>query len=256
MSSTTGTRADLRAFGPNIQVVVDHRDHADRFGPELGVDAIVMEIDDTLYLKRDYIRSGFEALGRWAQGELGISDFEQRAWTAFESGLRDTIFDQVLADCGARSDDAVITALVARYRTHTPAISLTADARAALDRWHGKVALAAVTDGAVSSQHAKVRALGLERWTPLVICTAALGPGKAKPHPAAFEQVQEELGVDGKGCVYIADDPTLDFAGPKALGWRTVRVRRRLGLHAAIDSGPDVDHEITSLDQLEDALSR
>jgi putative hydrolase of the HAD superfamily len=253
--STTRITPDLQARPGGIEVVIEDDDRREHLGPKLGVDAVVVDIDDTVYLKRDYIRSGFEAVGRWAQSELGVDDFAQRAWAAFEAGVRDTIFDEVLAECGARTDDAVITALVARYRTHSPSIALTPDARRALERWHGRVGLAAVTDGAVSSQHAKVRALGLEQWTPLVVCTAALGPGRGKPHPAAFEQVQDELGVDGKGCVYVADDPTQDFAGPKALGWRTVRVRRRLGLHWATESGVDVDHEITSFDQLEAALA-
>ncbi|MGH9210707.1 MAG: HAD family hydrolase [Acidimicrobiales bacterium] len=254
MTSTPGMTSNEVRLGSGIEVIVDD-DTRDPLGPAVGVDAIVMGIDDTVYLKRDYVRSGFEAVGRWAEAELGVGDFAHRAWTAFESGTRDTIFDQVLTDCGARSDDAVITALVARYRTHAPSISLAPDARRALERWHGRVGLAAVTDGAVSSQHAKVRALGLDQWTPLVVCTASLGPGMGMPHPAAFMQVQEELGVDGKGCVYVADDPVQDFAGPKALGWRTVRVRRRLGLHRDVESGSDVDYEITSLDQLEGALA-
>lgn len=219
----------------------------------LAVDAIVLDIDDTLYLERDYVRSGFHAVGRWAQRELGIEDFSSLAWAAFESGSRRTIFDDVLTACGARSDDAVITELVARYRTHTPAITLAADARQGLDRWRDHAALAAITDGPLSSQQAKARALGLDAWTSTVVFTADLGPGKGKPDPAAFELVQEKLGVDGKGCVYVADNPAKDFVGPRSLGWRTVRVRRRLSLHAEIASGDDVDHEITNLDQL-DAL--
>lgn len=254
------SKSDLEAFpGLDIEVVEVETDYGDDAAsgsrPALGIGAIVVDIDDTLYLERDYVRSGFEAVARWAQRELGIDDFGQRAWSAFESGARGTIFDQVLAGCGARTDDATITELVARYRTHSPSIALTADARAALERWHGNVQLAAVTDGPVSSQRAKVRALSLERWTPLVVCTAMLGPGRAKPHTAAFEQVQEALGVDGKGCVYVADDPAKDFAGPRALGWQTVRIRRRLGLHAAIESGSDVDYEIASLDELDDVLA-
>jgi putative hydrolase of the HAD superfamily len=224
-------------------------------GPSpLGVEAVVVDIDDTLYLERDYVRSGFEAVGRWAQRELGVDDFAERAWAAFERGSRHTIFDEVLTDCGARTDDATITELVARYRTHPPSIVLAADAEAGLDRWHGVAALAAVTDGPLSSQQAKARALGLERWTSTVVFTASLGPGKGKPDPAAFELVQEELGVDGKSCVYVADNPAKDFVGPKALGWRTVRVRRRLGLHADVESGSDVDHEITTLEQLDAVL--
>src|SRR6266545_6808348 len=118
----------------------------------LGVEAIVLDIDDTLYLERDYVRSGFEAVGRWAQRELGIEDFGARAWAAFESGARNTIFDDVLTECSARADDAVITELVARYRTHVPSIALATDAREGLERWHDQVPLAAVTDGHLSSQ--------------------------------------------------------------------------------------------------------
>ena len=221
----------------------------------LAVDAIVLDIDDTLYLERDYVRSGFDAVGRWAQRELGIDDFSARAWAAFESGARNTIFDDVLTECGARKDDAVITELVARYRTHTPTIALAADAREGLERWHGHTALAAITDGPLSSQQAKARALGLDAWTSTVVFTANLGPGKGKPDLASFELVQEELGVDGKGCVYVADNPAKDFVGPRSLGWRTVRVRRRLGLHAEVASGDDVDYEISNLDHLDAVLT-
>lgn len=220
----------------------------------LAVDAIVLDIDDTLYLERDYVRSGFEAVGRWAQRDLGIVDFSARAWAAFEAGVRNTIFDDVLTECGVNAGDAVVTELVARYRTHAPSITLAADAREALDRWHGDVALAAITDGPLSSQQAKARALGLEAWTSTVVFTASLGPGKGKPDPGSFELVQGELGVDGKSCVYVADNPAKDFGGPRSLGWRTVRVRRRLSLHAEVDSGDDVDHEITNLSQLDAVL--
>jgi len=221
----------------------------------LGVDAIVLDIDDTLYLERDYVRSGFEAVGRWAHRELGVDDFADRAWAAFERGSRNTIFDEVLTACGAPTDDATITELVARYRTHPPSIVLAADAEAGLDRWHRVAALAAITDGPLSSQQAKARALGLDRWTSTVVFTASLGPGKGKPDPAAFELVQDELGIDGKSCVYVADNPAKDFVGPKGLGWRTVRVRRRLSLHADVESGTDVDHEITTLEQLDAVLA-
>lgn len=221
----------------------------------LDVEAIVVDIDDTLYLERDYVRSGFDAVGRWARHELGIDDLGSRAWASFEAGTRGRIFDEVLTTCGRRPDDAVVTEMVARYRTHAPTIALADDARAALERWCGSVALAAVTDGALSSQQAKVRALALERWVPLVVFTAALGQGKGKPHPWAFELIQDQLGVDGPRCAYVADNPAKDFVAPKQLGWRTVRVRRRWSLHANVPRGADVDHEITSLDLL-DCLPR
>jgi putative hydrolase of the HAD superfamily len=222
----------------------------------LDVDAVVLDIDDTLYLERAYVRSGFDAVGNWVSQELGIDDFGALAWAAFEAGVRGHIFDQILKSCGGACDATVITDMVARYRAHSPNIALARDAQSAIERWHGSVAMAALTDGPLTSQRAKAKALRLDRWIPLVVYTATLGQGKGKPHPAAFELVQEQVGVQGRQCVYIADNPLKDFGAPKHLGWRTVRIRRPLGLHADVDTGPDVDHEIVSFDQLRTSAQR
>jgi putative hydrolase of the HAD superfamily len=216
----------------------------------LDVDAIVLDIDDTLYLERDYVHSGFDAVGQWARLELGIENFSALAWAAFEAGTRGQIFDEALRSCGHACDAALIAEMVVRYREHAPGIALAADALDALERWHGTLAMAAVTDGPLASQRAKAIALRLDRWIPFVVYTATFGHGKGKPHPAAFELVQQRLGVRGTRLAYVADNPRKDFVAPKQLGWRTVRVRRPLALHADVDNGPDVDHEITNFDEL------
>ena len=62
-------------------------------------------------------------------------------------------------------------------------------------------------------------------------------------------------GAAGADCTYVADNPGKDFAGPRSRGWRTVRVRRRLSLHEAIASGPDVDLELADLSDLATMLT-
>ena len=84
--------------------------------------AVVFDIDDTLYLERDYVRSGFAAAGAWAHTELGLADLGERAWGIFEDGVRGRIFDEALVACGARADGAVVSRLVDVYRSHVPAI--------------------------------------------------------------------------------------------------------------------------------------
>lgn len=217
----------------------------------LDVDAIVLDIDDTLFLERDYVRSGFDTVGTWVSSQLGLEGFGTLAWSAFEAGSRHRIFDEVLKSFGYPSDPSLIEQMVARYRNHSPVIGLAPDARDALDRWHGRVALAAITDGPLMSQRAKATTLALDAWVQPIVFTAALGDGMGKPHPAAFEFVQEQLGVDGSHCVYVADNPSKDFIAPKKLGWQTVRVRRPLGLHARAAGGMDVDFEVSSLDDLD-----
>lgn len=215
-----------------------------------GVRCVVFDVDDTLYLERDYVWSGFRAAGEWVAGAFGLRDFAERAWAEFEGGRRLDIFDRVLLSGGVEVDRAVVAQLVRRYREHLPAIRLLPDARRSLDALHGDVALAAVSDGPFASQRAKVEALGLSRWLAPMVLTAELGEGLGKPHPGAFRIVEEATGCSGPACVYVADNPSKDFAGPASLGWRTIRVRREGGLHQSLPSGADVEIEIADLTAL------
>lgn len=228
----------------------------------VGVRVVVFDIDDTLYLERDYARSGFRAVDEWVRVALGVGGFAEQAWAAFESGVRGTIFDTALTALGVVPSPDTVAEMVGRYRRHEPDIVLLDDARACLDRVgdgaHDRSALgvAVVTDGPLASQRAKARRLGLDGWTREIVFTEALGPGLGKPHPAAFELVERHLGASGDACVYVADNPAKDFGAPRRLGWRTVRVRRSLGLHADRPSGDDIDHEIADLDGLEPLLAQ
>ena len=47
---------------------------------------VVFDIDDTLYLERDYAFSGFEAVGRWVAARLQIVDFALRCRHNFVAG--------------------------------------------------------------------------------------------------------------------------------------------------------------------------
>jgi len=227
---------------------VSERDTAD------GRRLVVLDIDDTLYLERDYVRSGFAAVGVWARDELGVDDLGDRAWAAFEAGVRRTIFDEALSGAGVEATDDLVPRLVEVYRSHAPTIELLTDARDWLDGLAPHVALAVVTDGPLASQQAKAEALLLSRWADLIVFTETLGSGRGKPHPAAFEQLEREVGLAGDRCAYVADNPAKDFVAPHRLGWRTVRVRRVGGLHADVPSGDDVDVEIAGLDELDTAL--
>ena len=213
---------------------------------------VVFDIDDTLYLERDYVRSGFRAAGVWARETLGLADLADRAWAAFEEGVRGRIFDVALAAAGIDAAPEQIAQLVACYRDHVPDIKLLDDARACLDLLglESDVIVAVVTDGPLASQQAKAYSLELATWTQTVIFTETLGAGLGKPHPRAFELIEECLGVNGGQCAYVADNPAKDFVAPHEMGWTTIRVRRPDGLHAGVVSRDDVDHEAGDLTDL------
>jgi putative hydrolase of the HAD superfamily len=218
------------------------------------IKCVIFDIDDTLYLERDYVRSGFMAVDSWLHSNRGVESFFDRAWLKFEDGLRGNIFDQTLLDFGIEPTSGLIEQLVSVYRSHVPKISLLSDAQDLLDRLKGTVALAVVTDGPAQSQRQKVSSLGLWRWMNAIVYCCELGPDCGKPSPKSFDAIQMQTGYSARQCVYVADNPVNDFAGPKFLNWVTVRIRRPGGLHYALCSGDDVDVEIETLDLLESKI--
>jgi len=208
---------------------------------------VVFDLDDTLYLERNYVRSGFRAVGRFLEKEFSQDGFFSVAWEEFEMGRRGDIFDRALERLDGPPVDCPIQELVTVYRRHVPELSLESDARACLDDLDGKVTLALVTDGPLASQKSKAKALKLVRWIEHLVFTADLSPGLGKPHPRAFELVQERAGFEGEACIYVADNPLKDFFGPQRLGWKTLRIRRPGGLHSHENSDSQVDSESTRL---------
>lgn len=221
--------------------MIDHRDLC-----------VVFDIDDTLYLERDYVRSGFAAIERLH----GLSGFAEAAWQLFLDGARGDTIDRALRVLGVGRGAALIPQLVDTYRRHQPDIGLLPDALRWLEHHDVGIHLACVTDGPLLSQRAKVRALGLATWFPTIVMTAALGAGYSKPHVRAFQEITRVTGLPPRRHVYVADNPQKDFDGPRQLGWTTIRIRRRGGLHAELATPTLVDHELTDLYDLDSVLDQ
>jgi putative hydrolase of the HAD superfamily len=193
---------------------------------------VVFDLDDTLYLERDYVRSGFEHVGIYAEKELGIPNFAECAWSLFLAGHRGTTFDKVFQELKIDGERSKVEHLISQYRSHSPDIRLLPDALLCINALHQRVRLAIISDGPLEAQRNKVDALQLKEWFDPILLTAELGRGYAKPCASAFRLVQEKFGFDASHFYYVADNPTKDFIAPRKLGWKTIRVRRKEGLHA------------------------
>lgn len=218
----------------------------------MAVRLVVFDMDDTLYLERDYVRSGFEAVGDVLLRDHGIASFQEQAWAAFLRGQRGDIFDTTLRNLTGTTSKPLVQLCVHTYRNHTPDITLLPDARDFVSWCSARFSTAVVTDGPTSSQRAKVLALGLKSHVDRVILTDEMGSGWAKPSAQSFRLLEQEFGCSGPECVYLGDNPAKDFIGPRTLGWNTVRVRRQNGLHASVRS--DVDASVMIEDVGQDSL--
>lgn len=217
---------------------------------------VIFDLDDTLFLERDFVRSGFAAVGRWMARTIGISNFDRTCLELFEGGHRKLIFDLAAEHHALSPDPALIDRLVTIYRTHDPRITLSDDARRYFDTRRQDLPIGLITDGLAVTQRAKVRALGIGRAFGRAVFTGALGPGCGKPHPLAFEQIESWAKPFGLRLAYVGDNPSKDFVTPKGRGWLTVRIDRPERIHDV--GAPSEAHEaharITSLDELDACL--
>jgi putative hydrolase of the HAD superfamily len=225
-------------------------------GERWPVHTLVFDLDDTLFAEADYVRSGFRAVDEWLTARHKITGFASEAEAVFAAGGRGKIFDEALRRLGRPGSAERIAELVTVYREHQPRIALLPDAVECL-AWAGsRWRLALLTDGYQVVQRSKVAALGIANRFASLMFTDALGRECWKPQPAGFRRIMDEFPGPAAGFVYVGDNPRKDFIAPRQLGWRTVRIRRQGGEHAAAEAAPGeaADCEIGQLTELASLL--
>ena len=216
---------------------------------------IVFDLDDTLYLEKDFAWSGYRAASAWLEQEHSISGLEAECQNLFRTGHRQNIFDQALTLLNI-DQPSLVASLVDIYRSHTPEISLQPDAKRFFGQ-HTDMPFALITDGPVATQTAKIAALDIAKYFGHIVCSDTWGIDYRKPHPKPYRSVEEWSGLRSASLIYVADNATKDFITPNARGWHTVQIKRPDRVHKA--PPPTSSHRphaiIASLDDLDAYLS-
>jgi len=192
--------------------------------------AVVFDLDDTLYRERDYVLSGFRAVGRFLgrPGQLWAW-----MWRRFLAGRRTEMFDALSERFGLGLGPEGIRRLVEVYRTHRPTIRPCRGVVGLLRTLRRRrLRCGLLSDGYLPAQRLKLSALGIEGCFDAILFTEALGREAWKPSPRGFEAIRRRLQTPPHACAYVADNPAKDFLAPNQLGWLTVQWRRPNQLHA------------------------
>jgi putative hydrolase of the HAD superfamily len=195
--------------------------------------AVVFDLDDTLYPERDYVLSGFRAVADWADAQLRIPRAQGFAelQDLFEQGVRGATFDRWLGRHDLASP-VIIARLVSIYREHTPTLSPFPGVPELLAGLRRRCRLGLLSDGYLGVQRAKLAALGLAGYFDAVIFSDAWGRDAWKPSPIPYAAALRELGVDAGDAVYVADNPAKDFLGARRAGLAAIRLHHPTGEHA------------------------
>lgn len=197
---------------------------------------VVVDLDDTLYLERDYVFSGFAAVEEWAAHQ-GMPGLGLRCAELFREGVRGSVFDQALIEVGLPVDRGMVRELVDVYRKHRPDIQLEPDAADFLERCREDgVRLAMITGGPVESQTAKIAALQLAAKVEQIVFARSWGEDFDKPHDRAFEFLESSTGLRQGQLIYVGDNPKKDYVPATARGWQFVRIRRSGSVHEDVET--------------------
>lgn len=216
---------------------------------------VVFDMDDTLYLERDFVASGFRAVSVAVERDLGFPIADDLI-ARFEAGERGDLFTPTLTARLGSIDEDYVKSLVSVYRGHTPNFRPLPGIFELLTALKHRCRLALISDGVLSVQQNKLDVLGLHCFFAPVIFTDLWGREFWKPHPRGFLDCAQTLAIETRSMLYIADNPAKDFIGARRVGMATVRLRLKDGLHytAEPDFGAEPDLEVHSVAELAQAL--
>ena len=191
------------------------------------IEGVVFDLDDTLYGEKEYVKSGYKAVGK---AFPQIPNMAEKLWQAFQLGK--PAIDYVLESEGLLQTEVKEKCLKI-YRQHIPEIHLYESVEDIFNRLlqQGKM-LGVITDGRPEGQRNKIKSLNLEKWISHIIVTDELGGiAYRKPCPIAFENMQRAMNVSFSKMVYIGDNVNKDFIAPTQLGMRCIYFKNKNGLY-------------------------
>ena len=190
-----------------------------------GVNAVIFDLDDTLYSEKQYVRSGYKAVAKL----LGDETLADRLWTYFENGK--PAIDELLNEIGCigRKEECLEV-----YRGQMPEITLYEGVVEMIEELKAKcIKVGIITDGRPEGQRNKLKVLGLDKLVDDIIITDELGGVQfRKPCDIAFRIMQNRWRIPFEQMVYVGDNPNKDFQAPKQLGMRSVYFKNTDGLYS------------------------
>ena len=191
-----------------------------------NIKGIIFDLDDTLYSEKDYVKSGFVAVGRF----FNNADYADELMEYFEQGK--PAIDYLLEKIGKQGLKREVLDI---YREHYPNIELyegVKDTILALKKRGIRIGI--ITDGRSEGQRNKLQALGLYdliSGEDIIITDELGGVQFRKPCDIAFRIIQNRWQLNFSEIVYVGDNLNKDFQAPGQLGMQFAFFNNNEGLY-------------------------
>ena len=208
---------------------------------------VCFDLDDTLYKEIDFVESAYR--------EIAVSEKRPDLLPKMMEWQKnvENVFLQFNKAIGK---ETIIPHYLTLYRSHYPAISLSADVEDTLNELKCRgIILGLITDGRSISQRNKIKALGLNRWfdNDNIIIS----------EETKFEKTEEQnfryfvKKYRGAEFTYVGDNPKKDFIVPNRLGWKTIMLKddgRNIHKQEAVPTENLPQKTITNIEELLDFI--
>lgn len=215
---------------------------------------VCFDLDDTLYDEIEYVQSGLKAVAIYLNTskllDYSADDMYFQLTKILHENGRGNVFDIFLAMNGKYSKKMVKKCL-SIYRNHVPEISLSEEALTTLEllvKKYDKLYL--ITDGNLTVQRNKIRALGVAKYFKKTIPTHQYGLSHSKPSLSVFMKIAKWENVDLSELVYIGDNPNKDFVALNQNGSLTIRIMNGMFKNIELAWPFEARHRINKLSEV------
>lgn len=209
----------------------------------------IFDLDDTLYLERNFVESGFHAVAIKLNYIFGwpVDESLKFMINVLDNEGRGFIFNRLLESRGAMSAKNV-TYCINAYRFHKPQIKLKLTVRKVIESFNRKPYL--VTDGHKIVQQNKIKSLDIESLFKGIYITHRYGLCYAKPSIYCFDLIRKRENCEWSDMFYVGDNPLKDFVNLNSLGVHTIRVKTGEYADVIAKKRFDAKYKINSLNEL------
>lgn len=222
------------------------------------IQAILFDLDDTLYDEMQFVMSGFKAVSSNISKSNNIEQkvVYQMLLDVQEEHGRGKTFDIVLKKLSLY-DEKLTSKLVEVYRTHKPNLFLYPEVSTVLSNLRKQgYKLGIITDGNVEVQRKKIDALKIKDFFDCMIFSDEYGIEKQKPDPLPYQKAMEKLEASTNETVYIGDNPYKDFISARKLGIFTIRIMRGQYKNIKLRKEYESDCQIQNLEDISNIIKR
>lgn len=220
------------------------------------IQAIIFDLDDTLYDEKQFVMGGFDAVSHYISIKYDVNrDIVHQVLfeTLYEHG-RGKTFDIALKKLGVY-EKKDIPQLVKIYRNHTPKLKLYPETTTVISHLKKNgYKLGLITDGDIEVQKNKVKALKVEDFFDCMIFSDEYGIEKQKPNPFPYLKAIEKLKVNNTKSIYVGDNPHKDFITANKLGLVTIRILKGSYENITLDDEFEAKYQIKNIIELLDLI--